>query len=278
MVLIALIVALLRSTYYPLRQLYFLCFFTTKQAIWRTINYLPLNRWTRIWAKMALAKFSREMQHRPRPRLGPVLTRPWMALLFRPFPSQFHVISTGLSTIRSDAKLSLLLWTSPAFSTIPFIILLGEHGLTKQRQFTASITWPVYKGRICLPITTSETTCTLGGYPSYVVNVSTVAQIQLVLHFADENGLRLVVKNTRHDYLGKSVGKSLCSTLYIWRKPLRVQESNERSLRWTDDYRDVQNRHEPRRRYRPRSDWYGHRSAASPGCQVESQLWFMNYD
>ncbi|ODM19407.1 hypothetical protein SI65_04391 [Aspergillus cristatus] len=66
--------------------------------------------------------------------------------------------------------------------------------------------WPPYEGRTCLPIAADEILCTLGGYPSYVVNVSTVAQIQLAVNFARENGLRLVVKNTGHDYRGKSVG------------------------------------------------------------------------
>lgn len=86
--------------------------------------------------------------------------------------------------------------------------------------------WPLYSGSTCLPIATGKLTCALGGYPSYVVNVSTVAQIQLAVNFARENGLRLVVKNTGHDYLGKSVGTGALS---IWTHRLK-------DMRYLEDY------------------------------------------
>ena len=86
--------------------------------------------------------------------------------------------------------------------------------------------WPLYSGSTCLPIATGKPTCTLGGYPSYVVNVSTVAQIQLAVNFAHANGLRLVVKNTGHDYLGKSVGAGAIS---IWTHRLK-------DMQYLEDY------------------------------------------
>ena len=86
--------------------------------------------------------------------------------------------------------------------------------------------WPLYSGSTCLPIATGKLTCALGGYPSYVVNVSTVAQIQLAVNFARENGLRLVVKNTGHDYLGKAVG---AGALSIWTHRLK-------DTRYLEDY------------------------------------------
>ena len=55
--------------------------------------------------------------------------------------------------------------------------------------------------------------CTLGGFPEYAVNATTVAQIQLALNFVRNNDLRLVVKNTGHCYLGKSSG---AGALSIW--------------------------------------------------------------
>ncbi|TVY80870.1 FAD-linked oxidoreductase ZEB1 [Lachnellula suecica] len=73
---------------------------------------------------------------------------------------------------------------------------------------------PVYQGRTCVPtITALNGTCTLGGFPSYVVNVTTVKQIQLAVNFARNTGLRLVIKNTGHDFLGKSGG---AGALSIW--------------------------------------------------------------
>ncbi|CAG8981889.1 hypothetical protein HYALB_00013562, partial [Hymenoscyphus albidus] len=45
-----------------------------------------------------------------------------------------------------------------------------------------------------------------GGYPVYVVNVTCVEQIQYAVRFASMYGIRLVVKNTGHDFSGRSLG------------------------------------------------------------------------
>jgi FAD/FMN-containing dehydrogenase len=83
--------------------------------------------------------------------------------------------------------------------------------------------WPIYQGRTCFPRndTTAADTCTLGGYPIYAVNVSSVAQIQLALNFARSNNLRVVIKNTGHCYLGKSSG---AGALSIWMHNLKQIE------------------------------------------------------
>jgi len=75
--------------------------------------------------------------------------------------------------------------------------------------------WPLYEGLTCLPpgLRSEATTCTLGGYSSYSVNVSNVAQIQLALNFARNTNVRLVVKNTGHDFADKSLG---AGALSIW--------------------------------------------------------------
>lgn len=75
---------------------------------------------------------------------------------------------------------------------------------------------PVYQGLTCQPPQVYESktgNCTLGGYPSYVVNVSTVAHVQAAVNFARNNGIRLVIKNTGHDFSGKSGG---AGALSIW--------------------------------------------------------------
>lgn len=80
--------------------------------------------------------------------------------------------------------------------------------------------FPIYSGRSCMARndTTSGDKCELGGYPAYSVNVSSVAQIQLALNFARNMNLRVVIKNTGHDYLGKSSG---AGSLNIWMHNLR---------------------------------------------------------
>lgn len=80
---------------------------------------------------------------------------------------------------------------------------------------------PLYYGMTC-PIPASGDfatgTCTQGGYSEYAVKVSNVAQIQLAINLARSLNLRLVVRNTGHDYNGRSVGKGALS---IWTHGLK---------------------------------------------------------
>ena len=48
-------------------------------------------------------------------------------------------------------------------------------------------------GNSC-PLNNATAPCTNDGYPSYVVNVTNVRQIQLAVNFARNNNLRLIVK------------------------------------------------------------------------------------
>ncbi|GIK00952.1 hypothetical protein Aspvir_004982 [Aspergillus viridinutans] len=83
----------------------------------------------------------------------------------------------------------------------------------------ASIMLPLYEGRTCMPPGFNYTdTCEIGGYPTYVVNATNVAQIQLAVNFARNLNLRLVVKNTGHDFNGKAAGKGALSIWTHWLK------------------------------------------------------------
>ena len=73
--------------------------------------------------------------------------------------------------------------------------------------------WPIFQGRTCLPVDNPRGNCTLGGFPAYAVNITSVYQIQLAINFARRSNLRLVIKNTGHDFLGKSLG---AGSLSIW--------------------------------------------------------------
>ncbi|KAF7556408.1 hypothetical protein G7Z17_g1471 [Cylindrodendrum hubeiense] len=72
---------------------------------------------------------------------------------------------------------------------------------------------PLYEGMTCQPSEDPAGTCTLGGFPSYVVDAKNVAHIQLAVNFARALNLRLVIKNTGHDFNGRSVG---AGALSIW--------------------------------------------------------------
>ncbi|KAK5652349.1 hypothetical protein OQA88_10541 [Cercophora sp. LCS_1] len=83
-----------------------------------------------------------------------------------------------------------------------------------------SVMSPLYQGETCMPQDGAEpnATCTLGGFPSYSVNVTSVRHIQLAVNFARNANLRLVVHNTGHDFLGKSTG---AGALSIWTHNLK---------------------------------------------------------
>ncbi|RDL34461.1 FAD binding-containing protein [Venustampulla echinocandica] len=64
----------------------------------------------------------------------------------------------------------------------------------------------------------TNSSCTSAGYPAYVVNATTVKHIQLAVNFARNTDIRLIIKNTGHDFLGKSVG---AGSLSIWSHNLK---------------------------------------------------------
>ncbi|KUI67939.1 putative FAD-linked oxidoreductase YvdP [Cytospora mali] len=83
-----------------------------------------------------------------------------------------------------------------------------------------SINAVLYQNSTCLPpeVWPYDQNCTLGSYPPYSVNVSNVAQIQLAINLARTLDLRLVVKNTGHDFGAKSTG---AGGLNIWTHNLK---------------------------------------------------------
>ncbi|ROW06836.1 hypothetical protein VMCG_04033 [Cytospora schulzeri] len=86
-----------------------------------------------------------------------------------------------------------------------------------------SINAAFYQNSTCLPpgVWPYDQNCTLGSYPPYSVNVSNVAQIQLAVNFARNLDLRLIIKNTGHDFAAKSTG---AGGLNIWTHHLKEIE------------------------------------------------------
>ncbi|KAL7625354.1 hypothetical protein AAE478_004570 [Parahypoxylon ruwenzoriense] len=83
-----------------------------------------------------------------------------------------------------------------------------------------SINAVLFQGLTCMPpaFMPPGTQCTVGGYPAYAVTARNVAQIQLAVNFARNANLRLVIKNTGHDFSAKSVGMGALS---IWTHNLK---------------------------------------------------------
>ncbi|GAB1311927.1 Inactive tetrahydrocannabinolic acid synthase [Madurella fahalii] len=71
--------------------------------------------------------------------------------------------------------------------------------------------WP--QGETCLPALNATGSCTLGGFPVYVVNATTVKHVQAAVNFARNKNIRLVIKNTGHDFGGRSLG---AGSLSVW--------------------------------------------------------------
>ncbi|KAK4450463.1 putative fad binding domain-protein [Podospora aff. communis PSN243] len=72
---------------------------------------------------------------------------------------------------------------------------------------------PWLQGSTCMPALNATGNCTQGGFPVYVVNATTVRDIQAAVNFARNKNVRLIIKNTGHDFGGRSVG---AGSLSIW--------------------------------------------------------------
>ncbi|GAP91265.1 putative FAD-binding domain-containing protein [Rosellinia necatrix] len=78
---------------------------------------------------------------------------------------------------------------------------------------------PNEDGSVPAPV---DRACTLGNMPSYVVNATSTAQIQKAVKFAALYNLRLRIKNSGHDYTGRSSG---AGSLSIWTRHLTSTEA-----------------------------------------------------
>ncbi|KAJ6023922.1 FAD linked oxidase N-terminal [Penicillium herquei] len=84
--------------------------------------------------------------------------------------------------------------------------------------YPAEILDPYFQGQYCEPFTPESKPCTLGNYAVYSINVTGVSDIQAGLAFATQHDVRLTIKNTGHDLLGKSTGRGALS---LWTHNLK---------------------------------------------------------
>lgn len=104
--------------------------------------------------------------------------------------------------------------------------LLRETWTEEQTYFPdpVSIMSPKWLNNSCTPFVSSNGTapsssaCTLGYMPSYAINVSTAQDVVEGIKFARGNNVRIVVKNTGHDYQGRSAG---AGSLSLWTHNLK---------------------------------------------------------
>ncbi|KAF3766639.1 FAD binding domain-containing protein [Cryphonectria parasitica EP155] len=80
---------------------------------------------------------------------------------------------------------------------------------------------PFWQNQSCSPFTAPGVACELGNRAVYSINVTGPADVQAGLRFAKENHVRLVIRNTGIDYLGKSTGSG---ALALWTYSLKSTE------------------------------------------------------
>ncbi|KAI1378129.1 FAD-binding domain-containing protein [Hypoxylon crocopeplum] len=73
----------------------------------------------------------------------------------------------------------------------------------------------------CNPFLDSDAPCTLGYHVAYTVNATTASDFQAAVQFVKRHNLRLVIRNTGHDYLGKSTG---AHALAVWTRHMKDME------------------------------------------------------
>lgn len=92
---------------------------------------------------------------------------------------------------------------------------------------SSSVMAPFFANQSCDPWTPREQPCELGNYVRYAVNVTGPDDMASAVAFAREKNVRLVIRNTGHDYLGRSTG---AGALAVWTHYLK----DITPVRWSD--------------------------------------------
>lgn len=77
---------------------------------------------------------------------------------------------------------------------------------------------PLWLNNSCSPFTGRDSSCSLGNLASYAINVTSAADVAAGLKFAKKKNIRLTVKNTGHDFIGRSAGGG---SLALWTHNLK---------------------------------------------------------
>jgi len=88
---------------------------------------------------------------------------------------------------------------------------------------------PFFANRSCDPFTDPGYGCVLGTYVQYSINVSSPADVAAGIRFSNDRNIRLVIRNTGHDYNGKSTG---AGALGLWMQNLKSTEIKD----WSDEH------------------------------------------
>ncbi|KAK2027942.1 FAD binding domain-containing protein [Colletotrichum zoysiae] len=91
----------------------------------------------------------------------------------------------------------------------------------------ASQLWTWGSNNTCELTTDPTSTCSLGNYPEFVIIARTRDHVKAGVDFAKSNNLRLVIRNTGHDFQGRSAGAG----------SLAINTHNLKDISFVDNYR-----------------------------------------
>ncbi|KAJ7053797.1 FAD binding domain protein [Mycena amicta] len=94
---------------------------------------------------------------------------------------------------------------------------------------SSSVMAPFFANQSCDPFLPESAQCVLGTYVQYAINVSSADDVSAGIRFATKYNIRLVVRNTGHDYNGKSTGSG---ALGLWMHHLK----DISILDWSDSH------------------------------------------
>jgi hypothetical protein len=95
---------------------------------------------------------------------------------------------------------------------------------------SSSVMAPFFANQSCDPFQPEARPCLLGNYVRYAVDASSSADIQAAVSFAKSKNIRFVIRNTGHDYLGRSTG---AGALAVWTHHLKSIDFSEHE---SEDY------------------------------------------
>lgn len=80
---------------------------------------------------------------------------------------------------------------------------------------------PFFANNSCNPFLDPATSCVFGNDPWFSVNATSIEDYQETVSFASSHNIRLVIRNTGHDYNGKSTG---AGSLALWTNHIKTME------------------------------------------------------
>lgn len=78
---------------------------------------------------------------------------------------------------------------------------------------STSMMTPYWANQSCDPFTDRKLPCILGTYTQYAVNVSSIDEIKETIAYAKKKNIRLVIRNTGHEYVKTPARTFLCKAL-----------------------------------------------------------------